>query len=112
MLGIEAPPWLLIGVIAASLGLTLVLVFYADFGRSGAHHPGGLLDQPLAETVTSYAVSVGVALLLLWSFGRTDGAGILTIVGMAVMLAGVASVGAAIGRLLVSGERAEGEDAP
>jgi putative integral membrane protein (TIGR02587 family) len=110
MLGIDASPWLLMAVIGASLGLTLVLVFYADFGGRGAHHPGGLLDQPIAETVTSYAVSVGVALLLLWSFGRTDGASASTIVGMTVMLAAVAAVGAAIARLLVSGEREGGKE--
>jgi putative integral membrane protein (TIGR02587 family) len=104
MLGIEASPWLLIAVIAATLLLTLALVFYADFGGRRAHRNDGVLDHPLSETVTSYALSVGVALLLLWAFGRTDGVGLGAIIGMTVMLAAVASVGAAIARMLVSGE--------
>lgn len=103
MLGIEASPALLLAVVAATLLLTLVLVFYADFGGRRVARGDGLLDGPLAETVTSYAVSLGVALLLLWAFGRTDGASVQAIVGMTVMLAVVASVGAAIARLLISG---------
>ncbi len=108
ILGIEASPLILISVVAATLVLTLALVFYADFGGKETHRADGVLDEPWAETLTSYAVSVGVALLLLWSFGRTDGVGLMSIVGMTVMLAGVASVGAAIARLLVSGQKEGG----
>jgi putative integral membrane protein (TIGR02587 family) len=104
ILGIEASPWLLIVVVGATLLLTLALVFYADFGGRATHRSGGVLDHPWAETFTSYAVSVAVALLLLWSFGRTDNTGLSAIVGMTVMLAAVASVGAAVARLLVSGQ--------
>ncbi len=104
MLGIGAGPWLLLLVIAASLALTFALVFFANFGgRRVGPRDGGLLEQPVPETIVAYAVSLGVALLLLWSFGRTDGAGLGPIAGMTVMLAVVASVGAAVGRLLVSG---------
>lgn len=111
MLGIEASPWLLLVVVAGSLALTFVLVFYADFGGRRVARGEGILDRPLPETITSYAVSLGVALLLLWSFGRTDGVGLPAILGMTVMLALVASVGAAIGRLLVSGASEEGQGA-
>jgi putative integral membrane protein (TIGR02587 family) len=110
MLGIEASPWLLVAIVGATLLLTLVLVFYADFGGRSTHRAGGLLDLPLTETITSYAVSVGVALLLLWSFGRTDGASVQAIIGMTIVLAAVASVGAAIARLLVSGQKEGGRE--
>jgi putative integral membrane protein (TIGR02587 family) len=110
MLGIEAGPWLLLAVIAATLLLTFVLVFYADFGGRRVARRPGLLNRPMPETITSYAVSLAVALLLLWAFGRTDGASPPAILGMTVMLAVVASVGAAIGRLLVSGT-GDGEQA-
>lgn len=109
MLGIAASPWLLIAVVAATLALTLALVFYADFGGRATDRGEGVLDHPWAETLTSYTVSVGVALLLLWSFGRTDGVGLSAIVGMTVMLAAVGSVGAAIARLLVSGQKEGGD---
>jgi putative integral membrane protein (TIGR02587 family) len=102
ILGIEAPSPLLLAVMATSIVVTFVLVYYADFGgrtRSGR----GVLEQPWSETVAAYAVSLAVALLLLWSFGRTDGVSLVAIVGMTVMLGVVAAVGAAVARLLVGG---------
>jgi putative integral membrane protein (TIGR02587 family) len=104
LLGVEAPWWLLVAVIAASLAMTLGIVFYADF-RGGAV-PGtgdGPLDHPLTETAAAYAISLAVSLLLLWSFGRTDGVSLSAILGQTVMLGFVASFGAAAGRLLVGG---------
>ncbi|HYI22960.1 MAG TPA: TIGR02587 family membrane protein [Candidatus Limnocylindrales bacterium] len=103
MLGIEASPWLLVAMVAVSLVVTFALVFLADFG--GRQHKRGedLLEHPWSETVTSYAVSIVVALFLLWSFGRTEGASVQAIAGMTVMLALVAAVGAAVARILIGG---------
>jgi putative integral membrane protein (TIGR02587 family) len=102
LLGVEAEWWLLLLVVAASIAMTLAIVFYADF-RGGRSPEGGdsILDHPLTETVAAYAVSLAVSLLLLWSFGRTDGASWSAIVGQTVMLGFVAAFGAAAGRLLV-----------
>lgn len=104
LLGVEAEPWQLIAVVAASLAMTLGIVFYADF--RGGRTPGGSgspLDHPVTETIAAYAISLGMALLLMWSFGRTDGAAWSAIIGQSVMLAFVAAFGAAAGRLLVGG---------
>jgi putative integral membrane protein (TIGR02587 family) len=107
MLGIEASPWLLVAVVAMSLGVTFALVFLADFGGRQHKRGEGLLEHPWSETVTSYAVSIVVALFLLWAFGRTDGASVQAIAGMTVMLALVAAVGAAVARILVGGAQEE-----
>jgi len=110
MLGVEAPPPLLLTVVGATLLLTLALVFYADFGGRPVARGDGLLDRPVPETLAAFAVSLAVALLLLWSFGRIDGAGVQAIAGMTVMLAVVASVGAAVARLLISGGKEGGRE--
>ena len=104
LLGVEAPWWLLLLVIPATLAITLAVVFYADF-RGGRSSEGSdsVLDHPLTETLAAYAVSLLVSLLLMWSFGRTDGASWSAIVGQTIMLAVVASFGAAAGRLLIGG---------
>jgi len=104
LLGIEADWWLLILVVPATLAMTFAIVFYADF-RGGRSFEGGdsPLDHPISETLAAYAVSLLVSLLLLWAFGRTDGVSASAIVGQTVMLAVVASFGAAAGRLLVGG---------
>jgi putative integral membrane protein (TIGR02587 family) len=107
LLGVEAEWWLLLAVVAASLVMTLGIVFYADFRGGRAPEPGeGPLEHPFTETLAAYAISVAMSLLLLWSFGRTDGASASAIAGQTVMLAFIASFGAAAGRLLVGG-RAE-----
>ncbi|MGI8999677.1 MAG: DUF2391 family protein, partial [Candidatus Limnocylindria bacterium] len=104
LLGIEAEWWLLLLAIPASLVITFGLVFYADF-RGGRTTDAGdsPLDHPFTETLAAYAVSLLVSVLLMWAFGRTDGVSPSTIVGQTVMLAVVASFGAAAGRLLVGG---------
>jgi putative integral membrane protein (TIGR02587 family) len=112
LLGVEAPWWLLVLVAAATLAMTLAIVFYADFrGGRAADQPDGPLSGPLSETVAAYAVSLLVSVLLLWAFGRTDGASLAAIAGMTVMLAVLASFGAAAGRLLVGGGSSGSEEA-
>ncbi len=103
MLGIEASPWLLVAMVAASLAVTFALVFLADFGGRRRKRGEDLLEHPWSETITSYAVSIGVALFLLWSFGRTEGTSVQAIAGMTVMLALAAAVGAAVARILIGG---------
>ena len=112
MLGVGASPIQLLGVVAATLLVTLVLVHYADFGGPRRKRRGrqSILDAPIPETVTGYAVSLLVALLLLWAFGWSDGASVAAIVSMAVNLGAVAAVGAAVARLLVIGGHEAGAD--
>lgn len=107
MLGIEADWWLLLAVMVASIVLTFGLVFYADFQGSRPARPGDSpMDHPVSETLAAYAISLGVSLLLFWSFDRTEGTGLRALLGMTVMLGFVASLGAAVGRLLVGGGEA------
>lgn len=104
LLGVEAEWWLLLVVVAASLAMTLAIVFYADFRGGRSPDPGDSpMDHPVTETLAAYAISLALSLLLLWAFGRTDGASWSAIVGQVVMLGLVASFGAAAGRLLVGG---------
>ena len=104
LLGVEADWWLLLLVIPATLAVTFAVVFYADFRGGRSFDVGdGLLDHPVTETLAAYAVSLLVSLLLLWAFGRTEGASWSAIVGQTIMLAVVASFGAAAGRLLLGG---------
>lgn len=106
LLGIEADWWLLLMVIPATLAMTFAIVFHADF-RGGRSFDGGdsPLDHPIGETLAAYAVSLLVSLMLLWAFGRTDGFSASAIMGQTIMLAIVASFGAAAGRLLIGGEQ-------
>ncbi len=109
VLGIGASPLQLLGVVGATLFVTFALVHFADFGGPRKRPTKqSILEAPVAETLTGYAVSLLVAVLLLWSFGWTEGAGFFTVVAMTVYLGAVAAVGAAVARLLISGGNEEG----
>lgn len=113
LLGVEAEWWLILLAVPATLAMTFSIVFYADFRGGRSLEVGdGPLDHPVTETVAAYAVSLLVSLLLLWAFGRTDGASWSAILGQTVMLAVVASFGAAAGRLLVGGSQQQAEAQP
>jgi uncharacterized membrane protein len=104
LLGVEAPWWLLVLVAISTMAMTLAIVFYADFRGGRAHDiREGALDHPLSETIAAYAISLVVSLLLLWSFGRTEGTTAAVVAGQAIILAVLASFGAAAGRLLLGG---------
>lgn len=112
LLGVEAEWWLVLLVMPATLLMTFAIVFYADFRGGRSMDVGDSpLDQPITETVAAYAVSLLVSLLLLWAFGRMDGASWTAIVGQTVMLGIMASFGAAAGRLLVGGGKQQPQEA-
>ena len=108
LLGSEADVPLLLLVIAASLVMSLGIVFVVEMpgGRSLADAPAfrdGPIDQPIGETIAAYLVALLVSAVLIVAFGMSDGLGLRAFVGYTVMLATLASFGSAAGRLLIGG---------
>lgn len=114
VLGSEADVPLLLLAIGASLVISLAIVFVVELpgGRGGwrsGSRGGGPLDEPIGETVAAYAIALIVSMVLISSFGLTDGLGLRALAGHVVMLGTMASFGSAAGRLLVGGESGERE---
>jgi putative integral membrane protein (TIGR02587 family) len=114
VLGSEADVPLLLLAIFASLVISLAVVFVMDQpgGRGGwrsGSRGGGPLDEPVGETVAAYAIALLVSMVLITSFGLSDGLGLRALAGHVVMLGTMASFGSAAGRLLVGGESGERE---
>lgn len=88
-------------IVLLSLGLSYLMVFYAEFGGVKARKESeGFAHGPFLETVLAYLVAFVVAGLLLTAFGeldQIDGAALAEV----VVLALPASMGSALGRLLV-----------
>lgn len=88
-------------LIAISLLLSYLIVFEAEFG--GRHHRrahGGVTQHPSTETLLAYLVAFILSAAMLWAFGRLeaiDGPALATV----VVLAFPASLGGALGRMLV-----------
>jgi putative integral membrane protein (TIGR02587 family) len=88
-------------LVVASLVLPYLMVFYAEFGgREQRLASDGATQGPLTETLLAYAVAFVVSAGMLAMFGRVDalnGAALARV----VTLAFPASIGAALGRLLI-----------
>lgn len=101
LLGYELGFPRLIGVVTVSLLLSFAIVFYAEFGgRQRRAASAGAAQSPLVETALAYLVAFAVAGLLLTAFGEIDGAN-RTSLAETVVLSFPASMGAALGRLVV-----------
>jgi putative integral membrane protein (TIGR02587 family) len=114
VLGSEADVPQLLLVIVASLAISLAIVFVVELpgGRGGSRSGSrgrGPLEKPVGETVAAYATALLVSLVLIFSFGLSDGLGLRALTGYVVMLGTAASFGSAAGRLLVGGESGAGE---
>lgn len=88
-------------LVVTSLVLPYLMVFYAEFGgRERRVASDGATQGPITETLLAYAVAFVISAAMLAMFGRVD-----TVNGAAtarvVALAFPASIGAALGRLLV-----------
>jgi putative integral membrane protein (TIGR02587 family) len=114
VLGSEADVPMLLLVIIASLVSSLAIVFVVELpgGRGGSRSGSrgdGPIDQPVGETIAAYAIALLVSLVLISSFGLSDGLGLRALAGYVVVLGMLASFGSAAGRLLVGGRSGEGE---
>lgn len=91
-----------IGLILLSILLLHGFVYTVGFkGQEKPAGPTGFWSIFLRFTVTGYAIAALVALYLLWTFGRIEGAGIPHIVATVAVLAFPGAVGAALARLVV-----------
>lgn len=88
-------------LVVASLVLPYLMVFFAEFGgRDRRVASDGATQGPLTETLLAYAVAFVVCAAMLAMFGRVDelnGAATARV----VTLAFPASIGAALGRMLI-----------
>lgn len=95
-------PWLL-AVMAASLLLSYIIVFEAEFGaQEGRLAQPGLFQSPFSETIISYLVSLLLALVMLWLFQLLRPSDpLIKWVSYVIILGLPATIGGAAGRLAI-----------
>ncbi len=98
LIAAEATRAELFGVAVLSLAGGLLLLLYSDARAAARRGAGG----PLAEAAVTYAVGLAVSAVLLWVFGRFDAVGGMAALHQTVVLAFPATLGAAVGRLLLN----------
>ena len=91
-------------IVLFSLLVSYIIVFEADFAERPKGYTTGALGHPFAETLTSYALSLGVSYAFLAGFGHvTPETPFYTQITTTVMLGYVTTIGGSAGRVLVAG---------
>ncbi len=98
--GIEAPILAVLLTVLLSFALALAIVHALDFRGAGGHgevYAGGAVGDALV----TYAIGLVLSAVLLWMTGRFENVGLAASLSMTVYLAWPATIGGAIGRLLL-----------
>lgn len=94
--------WHAIAMVAASLIVMHGFVYSLGFAGTEALPEGTSGWQAFIRfTLVGYAIALLISLYALWTFGRTDGAGLEPVLMSAIVLAFPAAVGAAAARLIL-----------
>jgi putative integral membrane protein (TIGR02587 family) len=102
MLGVEVSHWNLAALIALSLSVNAVILFYSDFAGSARHIPEDITHRWIfGKTLASYVVALFAAAMILWFFGRFEGVSLMTALSQTIVLGLVTTFGASAGRLLL-----------
>ena len=101
MIAVEISAWRLLGLAALSMALAALILYYSEFAgakkyvRFDSHH------DVAVGTVITYAVALAASAMILWFFGRFDGAAPEIVVAQTVVLGVAATLGSSAGRLLL-----------
>lgn len=101
MIAAETSPARLLLVVAFSLAVGALVLYYADFARASRYSPTETHWQAFAGTVVTYAAALVASAAILWFFGRFDGQGMAVIIAETIVLGFPATLGASAGRLLL-----------
>ena len=102
LISFRMSPWHGLAVVVLSIGTLHAFVYGLEFsGQEDLPDEGGAWRTFLAYSLAGYGIAILVSLYVLWTFGRTDGAGLGRIAMMVAVLGFPASLGAAVARLVV-----------
>jgi putative integral membrane protein (TIGR02587 family) len=94
--------WHAIALVAFSLLLMHAFVYAVEFRGTSRLRAGiPITSEFLRLTMVAYALSLLISLYVLWTFGRTDGLGLVELVKVTVVLGFPSALGAAAARLIL-----------
>lgn len=101
MIALQSGMLHLLIMVIFSLAIIAVTLYFSNFQGTGSENPKGRFM--LFEIIVSYLAALLVSFGFLYFFGRVAGHGLLIVVAQVIVLAIPASIGAAVGRLLIDG---------
>ncbi|MGH9944992.1 MAG: TIGR02587 family membrane protein, partial [Pyrinomonadaceae bacterium] len=85
-IAIEIAAWRLLGLALLSLSLAALILYYSEFAGAQKHVRFDRRHDVLVGAVVTYAAALVVSALMLWFFGRFEGASLAVAVGQTVVL--------------------------
>lgn len=101
LIAIGASPLQVLLMAVASLGLSVLVVFFSNFKGSTGSYSGNLVFDITFDTCISYLSALAASVFILWFFGRFDGVSFWIGFAQVIVLGVVAILGASAGRLLI-----------
>lgn len=101
MIAVEATPFHILLMALASVGLSVIVVYFSDFKGTTSSRGSGFFFWLTFDTCVSYLVALIASAFILWFFGRFDGDNFWTCFSEVIVLGVLASLGASAGRLLI-----------
>ncbi|HJR62987.1 MAG TPA: TIGR02587 family membrane protein [Gemmatimonadaceae bacterium] len=101
MIAAHTTTWRLLGLSLLAVALGGLILYYSGFTGADRYVSHGGIANALVGSVITFAVALVASTLLLWFFGRFDGAGTALVASQVLVLAFVATLGASAGRLLL-----------
>ena len=101
IIAIDTGAWRLIGLMALSLVLNSLVLFFSDFRGAQQFARSDNLVAVLVGSIITYTLALAVSALTLWFFGRFDGMGVSICMAQTIVLGVAATLGASAGRLLI-----------
>ncbi|WP_420093034.1 TIGR02587 family membrane protein [Sinorhizobium fredii] len=95
-------PWQEIALVVGTIGLMHAFVYELEFRGTHSPEPGaGFFSIFFRYAIVGYVLVMLVNLYILWTFGRTDGAGVSEALSAVVVLSFPGALGAAVARLIL-----------
>ena len=102
LLAYRMGPWKVIALALLSLALMHAFVHAVEFPGGAPPSPGAAFWSLFVRyTVVGYAVVLLISFYLLWTFGQTDGAAFVAVLGACIVLGFPCAVGAAAARVIL-----------
>ncbi|RWK43464.1 MAG: TIGR02587 family membrane protein [Mesorhizobium sp.] len=102
LIAYKMQPWQEIALVVVTLALMHAFVYEFEFRGSHSPEPGaGFVSIFFRYAIVGYVLVMLVNLYILWTFGRTDGAGFSETLSAVVVLSFPGALGAAVARLIL-----------
>ena len=101
VIAIETPAGRLLALAILSLAVAMLILYYSDFVQARRIVRVQSRFQIAAGTILTYGIALAASAVILWFFGRFDGAAAGIIVRQTIVLGFPAVLGASAGRLLL-----------